>query len=1231
MSDVSLSLTETYQSPIDMRNRVTHTNQPVLRRLRSIHSVVRKNQHKAGFAIIVTVSILVLLAVVAVGLLTLSTVTVRAAQRGDATSIARANARLALTLAIGELQKHAGPDQSITARANIVGANVPNPQVTGVWSSWEIKATEPPSPAEFETDARHQKFRSWLVSSTDPTAAANVDYIRDEPQQPKTLWGEGTLGSNPDSSKVVRATKVPVADSGSSRARSTFAYAVLDEGTKARVNTGYKNDTTSKGAQTASLGSGQRPGTEFMPGLKELKRDYFQLDSSEFATIEKGITPSNNRMVSDQLAPGTDATLRTLTHDVTTHSVGLFTDVARGGLKEDFNLLTNTNALPPLLRNKGVYVSNLGLNESDAPSDPRWETLREFCNVHRDHLEISAGSALVKHKIPKRWRALTESGRTTTVNTEPPEGLTLLPTIAKVQVLFSLIGRDLYTYPRGRTPRPDSPQMHGPQGNHFRGTKYEYDLHLMYTPIITVHNPYNVALRFDNLRVEFVRTPFSMQVFRNGAPQSTGLVPVDTMYADNESGSKEKTFGVNLYSERRGRPSRPSFTLLPGEVKVFSPYVDPNRTYADEFRGGRENWDIFVGSDRTADITAIPGWRGDGLGFSCDWLASNKRIDGNKENGRWASCFGLAKNDRIHVLFAPLGVDRYSDNKFIIQLKGTRGSRQVTSAIEIDYEQPDGLQRTLLGANGTLRYPSDGTVRGIDLVDHSTTPLSEIANVKPFALLSVQAKTTHGHADPAKEDGRYATKPWSFAHAVTGVSQTKILSQHPSNASHEFDLQLLDNGTSNLVQVDAQNRGNFITGHSAFNGSKFGVQYEIPFSPIQTLPGLNSANPGGASGQLPRFAHPIGNSWAHPLLSPSSFIEPGPSGNYLDHSFLLNLAMYDRYYFSGIADQTGPYGSGKTAATLANEFSSGLPLQDPRMILNTPKGLSDANLADEITADDAYTKVAAWQVMEGAFNVNSTSVAAWKAMLASVHDLESLVNEIDKSGGTAAITDLPDVDANEVRISRLRLPASKSAADGADPKDGFWLGPRELSDDELQTLAENIVKQVRLRGPFLSMADFVNRRLGDENDEMAQRGALQQAIDDSDLNEHLAQTALAGFNIPADKVSSYNYKNPTAGTGASYQGAPGYLTQADLLNVLGNAASARSDTFTIRGYGEATDGNGNTLAEATCEAVVQRIPEWIDERELVETPVAALEKPANRNFGRRFIVTSFRWLGPTEL
>lgn len=58
-----------------------------------------------GFALITVLSLLVLLPVVSVGLLSLSAVSLRSGSHMDAANIARANARLALMLAIGDLQR----------------------------------------------------------------------------------------------------------------------------------------------------------------------------------------------------------------------------------------------------------------------------------------------------------------------------------------------------------------------------------------------------------------------------------------------------------------------------------------------------------------------------------------------------------------------------------------------------------------------------------------------------------------------------------------------------------------------------------------------------------------------------------------------------------------------------------------------------------------------------------------------------------------------------------------------------------------------------------------------------------------------------------------------------------------------------------------------------------------------------------------------------------------------
>jgi type II secretory pathway pseudopilin PulG len=63
---------------------------------------------------------MVLLAVITVGTLSLSVVTLRTGTQDSAKARAQANARMALMVAIGELQRHTGADTRVTASANIV-------------------------------------------------------------------------------------------------------------------------------------------------------------------------------------------------------------------------------------------------------------------------------------------------------------------------------------------------------------------------------------------------------------------------------------------------------------------------------------------------------------------------------------------------------------------------------------------------------------------------------------------------------------------------------------------------------------------------------------------------------------------------------------------------------------------------------------------------------------------------------------------------------------------------------------------------------------------------------------------------------------------------------------------------------------------------------------------------------------------------------------------------------
>jgi len=81
--------------------------------------------------LVLTVMLLALLVLICIGLLTLTTAKMRASGYEEGKAEARANARLSLMLALGELQEQLGPDQRITASAGLLDADITTPTHLG--------------------------------------------------------------------------------------------------------------------------------------------------------------------------------------------------------------------------------------------------------------------------------------------------------------------------------------------------------------------------------------------------------------------------------------------------------------------------------------------------------------------------------------------------------------------------------------------------------------------------------------------------------------------------------------------------------------------------------------------------------------------------------------------------------------------------------------------------------------------------------------------------------------------------------------------------------------------------------------------------------------------------------------------------------------------------------------------------------------------------------------------
>ncbi|MGE9269707.1 MAG: hypothetical protein ACQKBU_02805, partial [Verrucomicrobiales bacterium] len=121
-------------------------------------------------------------------------------------------------------------------------------------------------------------------------------------------------------------------------------------------------------------------------------------------------------------------------------------------------------------------------------------------------------------------------------------------------------------------------------------------------------------------------------------------------------------------------------------------------------------------------------------------------------------------------------------------------------------------------------------------------------------------------------------------------------------------------------------------------------------------------------------------------------------------------------------------------------------------------------------------------------------------------------------------------------------------------------------------------------------------------------------------------SSLPDYDHP-DNIQDATRLEQTAKPDSMAWGALGFVTQADLLQSIGPALTVRSDTFTIRAYGNSLSSSGETVSEAWCEAVVQRMPEPVNPDESGLNP----EMDEGVDFGRRIVMTKFRWLSRDEI
>ncbi len=1176
-----------------------------------------------GFALIVTLSLMVLLTVVAVGLLLLSAITIRSAGEGDAMARARANARMALMIAIGELQKAAGPDKAITATSEIISATPQKPNLTGVWDSWDfdVKSTslDYDSPKN-QISGTTPGFRGWLVSDTNPADPKARNYATSALSgESVELVGEGSLGKGASAAERVKAGKVRVTLGG--KRTGNFAWHVSDESVKARINTYRDISGNQTLSQKRSFSAGHRPDVTAMENSKKVKLNFLPNDVLNYSAAIQ----TTGKILSLKQAELFDntPTIGTFRNDVTPYSMGLLTNVREGGLKQDLTSVfemtssgsTGTTGFPPEFIKSGniskrVYETSVYSNKTAVTdvSDPYWSALAGYYNSYKDLLTPDSGPVL--YKAPTEDFPLTSS-------LVQPAQFTPTPVIAKVELMFSVVVRD----------------KHGP----WKGRTGDYELHFLYTPVVTLHNPYNVSLKFDRLKIGMVDPPVAFTFLVNGSPRNT-LTPLGNLF-QGAGGRKEFWIEVaNWANSTDTSPTGPT-TMKPGQTLICGPFINATEPFGNDNASYFDYSNSKTGSE-ASPLKAKRGFTGGTYGYDVDWLMG--------------SILNVNKQDKIAVEFKTIVPTATATNFNVTASLTSNGVTKSYGGLSFKYGNQAGLDKIL---PDLLRFPkTDGIVAESMHLGNTENPAGSL-KAQSFALFSAYARTANGGVDetgsrtrtsggkPLLPDGRLSGTPFLHnnpARVAMFNDITPTSKEKPASQSHELNLQKLDGSADNVISFSSDFRTNYLTNYKQVAGRsiKSGSYLEIPSGPLQAISDFRRSN-ALASPYLPAFVQPVGNSYASPLIETSKVLQSNMAAyNLMDHSFLANHALYDGFYFSTFA----PLGSKSAVDGFTDFMKDGKPLRSQLFQAYLPVGKTLNSAKAELFSGakptaSAYKNAAQYQMVKGAFNVNSTRVQAWKAMLSSMNHTDLGVLWA-KSGVLASVA------SSAVPIPAMTL-HNGSATNGTfiannmdDQAGNQWNGYRELSDADIEKLATEIVKQVRLRGPFLSMSEFVNRRLGSDSN-LTRTGALQNAIDDAELNKTAVGTQVAVSSGDVSDAALYGFKTPAAATGNPAAGAPGWLSQADILKILEPAATVRSDTFVIRTCGEATDNNGNVVARAYAEAVVQRIPEYVNPSDpptarvpnpnAAVTPAPLVAAAANLVFGRRFVMTSFKWLSPNEI
>lgn len=1188
---------------------------------------------RKGFALIASLTIMVLLVMITVGMLVLSTSETKSSEQSKYKLEAQANARVALMIALSEAQEALGPDRRISSYATILDENeetqeidgVDNARLLGVWDSWGTWLNADYQKGNGDTlvirdtyeKGREKMFRRWLVSG-DEAETFDYEFAKSgnlDSDDAITLVGAGTVADQQD---YVRATLIEVEGSGK------IAWWVGGNNQAADV-LAYGEDAP-KSPDVAELNSGDYG----VHALDEI--DGFENLPTDENELQKVLSPNQLELASvDRL----DVTEKYF--DVTQGSAAVVADVRWGGLKKDLNLLFELNSLPSKFQRDSSRapgprpMSNDLRDESPVLANREFSSFEQMREFYRSYKNSGTTPVSWNSKAPYTKNYLSHAGD---YGHAAEFGYRRMPVVAKYYSIYSTLSSKVSN-----------------------SENYNHDL--VFSTVMVLWNPYNVPLEVPDgdlltYTLPYKILPSEYSGYKNGNPLNGNWIRLSQ---GNSIYSMGQDWAVPISSGSPGNPIR----FEPGQFRIFSkkglgygnsnaataltPGYDPSGAFGQRLR-------VYSNKPKDASrwgvaIRLAPEWNGDGTSY---WWGGNPGAFGNLI---W--------------------------NKERSQVK-TMGTMYDWTAEDYDRAEISGT-----GDLGNKVPPAEFDASRVEQ--------------EPFCVVGMTLKSSYftGYGEVYPDMPDYRSKNW--LQGLNSVSMQKMSINYDDSKLR--DMQRLDSGyvlqfgdvtsvndVSKLFNIDAATQTLSSIGPDELVYAA--PTLEVPTAPVtsiagfagmrltpgwfQTPPDQAQAHAGGRVfdnteayvAGVPGIG--IGNSFAQPTIPAIDIYKyhdvskNNPSSNawgsgvevtdslcfsdYWDHALLVNDGLWDSWFTSSMTDATRPSASSaKNLKDTVEDFlkhDTELPYKGYQYWKN-----SETNVVLDISktlSDEGYKTVSSILKSNSAFNVNSTSVDAWLALFSGLQQRDVVFR--DSSGA------LQNIDRPSEGIILSRFATAISDQEAEDPRLGeevpgvgrAWTGVRHIGDTQLRKLAEECVKQVKLRGPFLNMSDFINRRLSPGVPGLS--GALQAAIDyddespdSSSINYRYKQ---GNDMIKRDSPLSAAYPNQMAAAGSRFTGAPGYVVQSDLLRPLGNALTVRDDTLVIRAYGESVDSAGKVMSRAWCEATVQRTPHYVDPSNAPEEPMTMLDSSGNpslntaisdtnRRLGRRLQIISFRWLNADEI